>query len=396
MNDDFRARSRELAPALVAWRRDFHRHPELGFQEVRTAGRVAAHLRQLGLEVRTGVGRTGVVTLIEGNGPGPTVFLRFDMDALPITEATGLPFASRHEGVMHACGHDGHTAIGMAVAQMLVETASHWPGRVKLLFQPAEEGLGGAAATIADGVLDDPKPDLTFGLHLWNQLPLGQVVVQPGPLMAAADRFTLTITGRGGHGGMPHTTVDAILVAGQAVTLLQGIVSRNLPPHEAAVLSVGTFHAGEAFNVIAETAVLTGTLRTLQPVVRTTLIRRMEEMLDGLTRAHGAAYTLELADHTPALVNDPAATRLATTAAAAVVSPSGLTTMAPLMVAEDMAEFLVRVPGCYLLVGARPQGASVEPHHSPRFDFAEEALSLAAAILAATAVRALRGLEGGN
>ena len=390
MNEYFQRRSRELAPALVAWRRDFHHHPELGFQELRTADRVAAHLRQLGLEVRTGVGRTGVVALVEGRGPGPTVLLRFDMDALPVTEATGLPFASRHEGVMHACGHDGHTAIGMAVAQMLVETAAHWPGRVKLLFQPAEEGLGGAAATIADGVLADPQPDQAFGLHLWNALPLGQVVAQPGPLMAAADRFTLTIIGRGGHGGMPHTTVDAVLVASQAVTLLQSIVSRNLPPHEAAVLSVGSFHAGDAFNVIAETAVLTGTIRTLQPDVRSVLIRRMEEMLDGLVRAHGASYTLELADHTPALVNDPEATRLAAAAAATVVAPSQLTTIAPLMVAEDMAEFLTRVPGCYLLVGARPDAATVGPHHSPRFDFAEEALPLAAAILATVAVEALR------
>jgi amidohydrolase len=390
MNAYFQQRSRELAPALVAWRRDFHQYPELGFQERRTAGLVAAHLRQLGLEVRTGIGRTGVVALVEGRGPGPTVLLRFDMDALPVAEATGLPFASRHEGVMHACGHDGHTAIGMAVAQMLVETAAHWPGRVKLLFQPAEEGLGGAAATIADGVLADPPPDLAFGLHLWNALPVGQVVAQSGPLMAAADRFTLIITGRGGHGGMPHTTVDAVLVASQAVTLLQSIVSRNLPPQEAAVLSVGSFHAGDAFNVIAETAVLTGTLRTLQSDVRATLIRRMEEMLDGLVRAHGASYTLELADHTPALVNDPEATRLAAAAAATVVAPAQLTTIAPLMVAEDMAEFLRRVPGCYLLVGARPDAATVGPHHSPRFDLAEEALPLAAAILATVAVAALR------
>ncbi len=390
MNEYFQRRSRELAPALVAWRRDFHQYPELGFQELRTAGLVAAHLRQLGLEVRTGVGRTGVVALVEGRGPGPTVLLRFDMDALPVAEATGLPFASRHEGVMHACGHDGHTAIGMAVAQMLVETAAHWPGRVKLLFQPAEEGLGGAAATIADGVLTDPSPDRAFGLHLWNALPVGQVVAQPGPLMAAADRFTLTIIGRGGHGGMPHTTVDAVLVASQAVTVLQSIVSRNLPPHEAAVLSVGSFHAGDAFNVIAEKAVLTGTLRTLQSDVREALIRRMEEMLDGLVRAHGASYTLELADSTPALVNDPEATQLAAAAAATVVAPSQLTTIAPLMVAEDMAEFLTRVPGCYLLVGARPDAATVEPHHSPRFDFAEEALPLAAAVLATVAVAALR------
>ena len=199
---DLLARAHALAPQLVAWRRDFHRHPELGFHELRTAGIVAAHLLELGIETRVGVGKTGVVGLIEGAGPGPTLLLRFDMDALPIAEATGLPFASATPGIMHACGHDGHTAIGMGVAQMLAETAGEWPGRVKLLFQPAEEGLGGAAATIADGVLENPAPDFAFALHLWNQLPSGQVIVQSGPLMAAADRFTLSIHGQGGHGAV--------------------------------------------------------------------------------------------------------------------------------------------------------------------------------------------------
>lgn len=386
---DLLSRAQALASDMVSWRRDFHRHPEIGFHEIRTAAIVADHLNRLGIETRAGVGQTGVVGLIEGAGPGPTVLLRFDMDALPIDEATGLPFASATRGLMHACGHDGHTAIGMGVARLLAETASSWSGRVKLLFQPAEEGLGGALATIAGGVLEAPRPDFAFALHLWNQLPSGGVVVQPGPLMAAADRFTLTFLGQGGHGALPHTTIDAILVACQAVTILQSIVSRNLPPHEAAVLSVGSFHAGDAFNVIAEQATLTGTLRTFRPEVRDQLIRRMDEILAGMTAAHRARYTLSLADHTPAVVNDPVATRIAAAAVVDLVPAGDILSIAPLMVAEDMAEILNRTPGCYLLIGAEPPGEVREPHHSPRFDFDERVLPLAAAILTATALQAL-------
>lgn len=387
---DLLARANALTPQLLAWRRDFHRHPELGFHEVRTAGIVSEHLAALNIETRVGVGQTGVVGLIEGAGPGPTILLRFDMDALPIHEATGLPFASGTPGIMHACGHDGHTAIGMGVARLLADTAGSWPGRVKLLFQPAEEGLGGALATIADGVLETPAPDFAFALHLWNQLPSGKVVAQPGPLMAAADRFTLTFHGQGGHGALPHTTIDAILVASQAVVCLQSIVSRNLPPHEAAVLSVGSFHSGEAFNVIAEQAVLSGTLRTFQPAIRAQLIRRMHEMLAGIAAAHNARYTLDLADHTPAVVNDPAVIHFATGAISDLVSADSIIDMTPLMVAEDMAEIMNRIPGCYLLVGAEPAGSVHAPHHSPRFDFDERMLPLATAIMAATAIQTLR------
>lgn len=387
---DFLARAHALAPDLTAWRRDFHQHPELGFAEVRTAGIVARHLRDLGIETRTGVGKTGVVGLIEGAGPGPTVLLRFDMDALPVTEATGLPFASENSGVMHACGHDGHTAIGMGVANMLAATASAWPGRVSLLFQPAEEGLGGALATIRDGALADPRPDVAFALHLWNEITSGQVLIQPGPFMAAADRFTVTITGQGGHGALPHTTIDAILVASQAVTVLQSIVSRNLSPSEAAVLSVGSFHGGDAFNVIAEEVTLTGTLRTFQPAVRQQLIRRMHEVLGGITTAHGARYTLTLADHTPAVVNHPLATQWAAAAAATLFPPAQFEQVPPFLVAEDMAEILQRTPGCYLMIGAEPPAGARGPHHSPRFDFDEAALPLAAALMATTAVYTLQ------
>jgi len=392
---DFLNQAKSLAENLRQWRRDFHRHPELGFQEVRTAGIVAEHLRALGVEITTGVGRTGVVGLIEGARPGRTVLLRFDMDALPIHEETGLPFASQNPGVMHACGHDGHTAIGMAVAQLLVETAHQWPGKVKLLFQPAEEGLGGALATIEDGALDDPTPDAAFALHLWSQLPAGQVVIQPGPLLAAADHFEITLRGRGGHGAQPHTTIDAILVAVQAANALYSIVGRNIPPSEMAVLSIGTFHAGKAFNVIAEEVALSGTLRTFNADVREILIQRMDAILSGVTQAHGADYQLIFHEHTPAVHNDPHMTEIAKKAARGLVRESDIVQTTPIMAAEDMAEIMNRAPGCYIFLGAAPPQSAPEPHHSPRFDIDESQLPLAAALMAAMAVTFLEEKTSG-
>ena len=384
---DYTTLARQLAPRLIAWRRDFHQHPELGFQEFRTSQRVAQHLNALGLEVTTGVGKTGVVGVIEGRGPGPTVLLRFDMDALPITEATGLPFASQHEGIMHACGHDGHTAIGMAVAEMLAQTSHQWPGVVKLLFQPAEEGLGGALATIEDGVLESPRPDAAFALHLWNPFPLGKLVVQSGPLMAASDHFIATIQGRGGHGAVPEDTIDAVLVTAEAVNALHHIISRNISPHDTAVLSIGSIHAGEAFNVIAEHARLEGTLRTFDTQVRDTLIQRMDQVLAGITQAHAARYTFEIQEreYTPAVINDPAMTEIARRGALQVLPPEAIVQIPPIMVSEDMSEILNRVPGCYLLLGAEPAGGAQGPHHNPRFDINEDALPLAAAIMASIA-----------
>jgi len=388
---DYRSLAQSLAPRIIAWRRDFHQHPELGFQEFRTAAIVAEHLRSLGLEVATGVGKTGVVGVIEGNGPGPVVLLRFDMDALPITEATGLPWASQEPGLMHACGHDGHTAIGMGVATLLTQTRDHWPGTVKLLFQPAEEGLGGAKATVQDGVLEHPRPDAAFALHLWNQLALGKLVVQPGPLMAAADRFDISITGRGGHGAVPEDTIDAVLVAADGVSMLHQIVSRNVSPHDTAVLTIGSLHAGDAFNVIAEQAFMEGTLRTFDPAVRDLLIRRMAEVLDGVTRAHGASYTFDIREeeYTPAVINDERMAAIAREAALTLLPEEEIIQIKPIMVSEDMSEIMNRVPGCYVLLGAEPEGGARGPHHNPRFDIHEDALPLAAAIMAAIATHFL-------
>ena len=375
-----------MFPQLIAWRRDFHAHPELGFQEIRTAGIVAQHLHDLGLEVSTGVGKTGVVAMVEGDGAdedAPTLLLRFDMDALPILEETGLPFASQNPGLMHACGHDGHTAIGMGVARLLVAHRSALNGRVKLVFQPAEEISQGAAAMIADGVLENPKPAAAFAMHLWSRLPLNQVVVQPGPLWAAADRFDLIIHGKGGHGATPHDTIDTTLVAAQIVVALQSIVARNVNPTDTAVVTVGSFQSGSAFNIISERAVLTGTVRTFDPAVRGLVHRRIQEVAGGICQAFGARYEFQVPTSCSATINSPEGAALMQQVAEAVVGPQQVAQIAPMMVGEDMAEFLNRAPGCFVLVGAAsPETGPFSPHHSPTFDFDERMLPTGVALMA--------------
>ena len=386
-----------LMPQLVAWRRDFHQHPEMGFQEVRTAGIVAEHLRDLGLEVSTGIGKTGVVALVEADDAppdAPTVMLRFDMDALPIHEATALPFRSQNPGVMHACGHDGHTAIGMGVAQLLVRHRNSLPGRVKLVFQPAEEALGGALAMINDGVLNDPKPAASFGLHLWSRLPLNQVVVQSGPIWAAADAFVLIVHGKGGHGAAPHETIDATYIASEIVVALQSIVARNLNPTDTGVISVGTFASGTANNVIASEARLTGTVRSFATPVRDLLFRRIEEVAKGICQAHGATCTFTPQWGCPATVNSEAGAAMMQGVATQIVGPEQVIQIPPMMVGEDMAEFLNRAPGCFVLVGAAdPNGPEQSPHHNPTFDFDERMLPTGVALLAGAAVAYLHEQE---
>lgn len=387
---EFRAEAEGLATQLVNWRRDIHQHPELAFQEIRTAGLVADALRRLGLEVRTGVGRTGVVGLLKGRRPGPTVMLRADMDALPIQEASEAPYGSQQAGTMHACGHDGHVAIALGAATLLARLAADLAGRVLFVFQPAEEGLGGARAMIADGVFAEGLPSAAFGLHLWNSMPVGRVCAQAGPMMAAADILQITVRGRGGHGALPHEAVDAIAVTGQILSALQTIVSRNVDPQETAVLSIGTVHGGTAFNIIAETVELEGTIRTFSPAVRETVLARLQVLLDGITAGMGARYDLTVQTVAPAVVNDPAVTETARAAAVQVVGATSVAWHAPLMVSEDFAEFQQLVPSCFMLLGSGNAGLGLSaPHHSPRFDFDESALPIGAALLAAAAARFL-------
>ncbi len=395
MTPDFATLADALAGQLTTWRRDLHRHPETAFQEERTAGVVADHLVRLGLEVQTGVGQTGVVGILEGAQAGPTAMLRFDMDALPIHEATGLPFASQIPGKMHACGHDGHTAIGLGVASLLAGQQERLAGRVKFVFQPAEEIAQGARAMIGDGALSAPTPDVMFGLHLWSLIPLGQAVVKAGPLWASSDRFALEIVGRGSHGAMPHQGIDAIAVAAYTIAQLQTIISRDRDPLQPAVLSIGTIRGGDAFNVLAERVQMSGTLRTFDLATRARILERMDALLAGVCAAHGASYQLTWRDFTPPVVNDAAATEHLRSAAAAILGEAAVADGPMMMVAEDVSELLNRIPGNFFVLGAMPErrarsetGPSEEvmwrpePHHSPRFDIDERALPLGAAILA--------------
>ena len=392
--DSLQCAAKALQPQLMAWRRDFHMHPELGFEEVRTAGIVADHLRGLGLEVCTGVGKTGVVALIEPDcvsENAPTVMLRFDMDALPICEANNVSYRSSVDGIMHACGHDGHTAIGMGVAQVLTSCRNDLAGRVKLVFQPAEEGLGGALAMIADGALEGPRPAAAFGLHLWSRIPLDEIIVQEGPLMAGADKIQLVVNGVGGHGAMPHETVDAVVVASEIVLAWQTIVSRTVDPTVPAVVTVGSFHAGSASNVIAGRAELEGSIRSFSIETRDLLVRRLRQIAEGICAAHDASCEFTFVPGVLPTINSAAGAALMREIATTLVGAERVSSMAPAMVGEDMSEFLLRAPGCYVLVGANdPDGPLNSPHHSPTFDFDERMLSTGVTLLAAAAVEYLQ------
>ena len=386
-----------LYDQLIAWRRDLHKHPELGFEERRTATIIAEHLTSLGLHVQTGVARTGVVALLEGSQEGPTLLLRFDMDALPVEEENDVPYRSEYPGRMHACGHDGHVAIGLATATLLVRYREHLRGRVKFVFQPAEEGMGGALRMIQEGVLENPKPDWAFGLHLWNPIPVGKVVVQSGPLMAAAGRFDIDVVGRGGHGAQPHLTVDALVTAAHIVTGLQTIVSRNVDPLESLVLTVGELHSGSAFNIIPGQATLRGTMRTFNMNTMHMAQARLRSLAEGVAQAYGARADVRTEVIAPPVINDEQATRVVRRAAEAIVGPENIVTIKPVMVSEDMAEFLTRVPGCFFLVGARNEEKGiVYGHHHPRFDIDEDALPIGAALMTATALLAGQNGERGR
>jgi len=380
---DYRNEAKQLFPYTRELRRDFHRNPELGFQEVRTAGIVARELTELGLEVSTGVGKTGVVATLEGANPGPVLLVRFDMDALPIQEETGAEYASQTPGVMHACGHDGHTAIGLTVAQLLENHKAELRGTVKLVFQPAEEGLGGAQAMVADGVLDNPKPDQCLSLHLWNDKPLGWIGVTPGPAMSASDRFTVKITGRGGHGASPHLSIDPITAGAQVITALQNIVSRNVNPLEAAVVTVTSMIGGEAFNVIPEAVELRGTIRTYNPDIRRIVLERFDQITRGVVEAMGCQVELELRRVTPAVVNNPQMAEKIFNIASEVFPEAEISTEERTMGSEDMSYMMEDIPGCYFFIGSADRERGLDAgHHHPKFDFAEDALVTGAALMA--------------
>ncbi|MBI1278486.1 MAG: amidohydrolase [Anaerolineaceae bacterium] len=381
---DFKAQAEELRDELVTRRRDLHMHPELAFEEFRTAGIVADELRQLGLEVQTGVGKTGVVAILEGAQDGPTVLVRADMDALPILEENTFEYKSTVPGKMHACGHDGHTTIGLGVAKLLSKYRDEIAGRVKFVFQPAEETVGGAKAMVADGVLENPHPDLTLGLHLWNSMPLGKLGVGEGPVMAGASIFTIKIAGKGGHAALPNAGVDPIACAAQMISALQTVVSRNIDPMESAVISVTRVQAGTAYNIIPQDAELWGTIRTFKIEVRDLVERRMREITEGIAQAMGCTATLVIEDGTLPVHNDPKITERTRAVLSQYVGEDGLLKDERTMGAEDVGFLMDDIPGMYFFVGASvpsPDG-QYYGHHHPRFDFDENALPLSVALMA--------------
>ena len=292
----------------VSLRRDIHQHPELGYKETRTAGIVENELTKLGLDVAAGIGETGVMGLLKGEKPGPVLLLRFDMDALQIQEETGAEYASIYPHVMHACGHDGHVAIGLSVAKIFAERRDQLSGDIKFVFQPGEEGLGGAERIISAGVLENPRPDMALAVHLWNEKPVGWYGISAGYIMAAAEILSINVHGKGGHGALPHLAVDPVLTAANLVVALQSISSRNIPPLDSAVLSVTSMHGGDSFNVIPSNVALSGTIRTFSPQVRQRVFKRFQQVCNGLGQAFECQVDTQLKMLTPAVLNDPAIT----------------------------------------------------------------------------------------
>ena len=373
----------EIFPGLVADRRHLHEHPELGGQEVETARFVAGRLQQLGLEdIRTGIANTGVTALIRGTNPdgpgaGKTVLLRADMDALPLHEANDVEYRSQNDGVMHACGHDAHTTMLLGTARILMGRRDQFAGTVKVLFQPCEEvPPGGAKFMIEQGVLQDPDVTAAFAIHMANSMPVGMVGTRAGAQQAAADLFTITVQGKGGHGAKPHTTVDPVVIGSQIVMALQTLVSRETDPLASVVVTVGTFNAGSAPNVIPDTATMRGTVRTLDQAIREQTAERMQTLVTGVAKAMGGEATLDFEWGYPALVNDSAMAQLVLETAAEVVGQDRTVVIPPSMPGEDMSYFLQQVPGCMFVVGSmNEEKGLVWGHHHPRFDIDEASMA---------------------
>jgi amidohydrolase len=398
----------ELHAHMIAWRRDIHQHPELSNRETRTAALVARHLRTLGLEVSTGIAHTGVVAVLKGGRPGPVVALRADMDALPVTEALDLPFKStstteylgKQVGVMHACGHDAHTAILMGVAEALARVRDELPGTVKFIFQPAEEGPppgenGGAIMMIEENVLAHPEPDAIFGLHVIAGVHTGKITYRPGPLMASADWLHITVSGAQTHGAWPWRGVDPVITSAQIISGLQNIVSRQIDvSKQPAVVTVATINGGTRKNIIPDTVEMSGTIRTFDETMRSDIHRRIEHVARNIASANGAQASVRIDRATAVTINDEALTERMLPTLRRVAGAENVTLQQRVMVAEDFSYFQQHVPGLYYFVGITPpetDPAKAEPNHSPRFFVDENGLLVGARSLAAMAVDFLTG-----
>ncbi|MEN8182733.1 MAG: amidohydrolase [Myxococcota bacterium] len=396
-----------LTERVLSWRRDFHEHPELSNREFRTSGIVAEHLRELGLEVRTEVAHTGVVGVLRGALPGPVVGLRADMDALPVTEETGLPFASqvrttylgREVGVMHACGHDAHTAILMGVAEVLADQRETLPGTVIFLFQPAEEGAppgekGGARLMIAEGALEDPRPEVIFGLHVFPQYAAGEIAVASGGAMASSDRLHIRVKGRQTHAAYPWLGVDPIAVASRIVLALQAIPARQIDVRHPSVISIGAIHGGVRHNIIPDEVELLGTIRTLDPSEQEALHQRIRETAQHIAESAGASAEVEIRIGYPVTWNDPELARRMRPTLERVAGPDAVVVGLPRTGAEDFSFLAREAPGLYLFLGVRPpaqEKSEAAPNHSPRFRVDESALPLGVEALSQLTLDYLRG-----
>jgi amidohydrolase len=381
---NFQQEADQITPQLVEWRRDFHRHPELGYEEHRSAKIVAKHLKEWGYEVQEGIAETGVLARLKGNGTAPGVLLRVDMDALPIQEESEKDYASIYPGAMHACGHDGHMAIGLGVAYVISKWAQQISGDVYFVFQPAEEGGGGAARMIAEGVLENINASVAYGVHLWNEKPLGWFGITPGPIMAGAERFEMSVRGKGGHGGMPHLTQDPIVASAAIVSGVQAIIARNIDSLQSGVISFTSIRGGNNFNVIPDEVMLEGTIRTLEPAARLKLIQRFREVAEQIGHAYQCELNLSVEQVAPVVVNDPEITDHIRRIAVQQFPDMEIAADYRVMVSEDMAYFLEQMSGVFIFVGSsnEAQGLS-SSHHTASFDFDERALSSAVTLLAA-------------
>jgi len=381
---------RAVTDGVVAIRRDLHMHPETAFQEHRTAALVARRLNELGYAVYEGIGKTGVVGMLEGTRPGRTIMLRADMDALPMTEETQHPYRSRFEGAMHACGHDGHVAILLGAAELIAARRSELAGRLCLVFQPAEEGAGGARVMLEDGLFERFPIERAYGLHLSSKYPTGVLGFREGPMYASSDSIEIDVLGVGGHGAAPHDAVDPIYTAASFVTTVQQVVSRQLDPLEPAVVTIGAIHSGTIHNVIPRTCRMLGTVRAFSEEIRITMAQRIERVLRACCDASGASYEFTYFDRYPVTVNDSEQTRYARALAVATAGEDRVVEAAPLMGAEDFSFYAQRVPACFYTLGCSGNAQTSHPHHSTLFDLDEAALPTGVAVMTALAFDAPR------
>jgi amidohydrolase len=382
--------------SLIALRRDFHRHPELSFQEHRTAEIIAERLHAANLEVRTGIGgTTAVVGILHGDKPGRTIAWRADIDALPLTERLEASFASGSEGIMHACGHDGHTAISITLAELLATRRAELPGTAVFLFQPAEEVFGGARPMIDAGVLNHPRVEEVYGLHLTTQTPVGHVSIRPGPAMASADFYDIEVEGKGGHGAYPHLSVDPITVAANILLGMQNLVSREVAAKEPAVLTVGQIMAGTKHNIIPATATMRGSLRAFNQSVREQVIERLGTFVSSIAHAYQAEAHIAFQGHgCPAVVNHDQQTAFVRRCAAEELGTDVVEDGDLVMASDDMSLFLDERPGCYFRVGIAPTDGAPHPHHAPEFEMHEGGLSVGLRVALSVMLNALRNEPG--